>query len=392
MGWLVLQLTHSAVTLGVVTAAQFLPLLVLAPLLGGVIDRFDKRSILMITQVCALTIAALLGVLSALDRIGVLGIGILALLLGMVNAVDNPTRQAFIGEMVGTDLLSNAVSLNNVLMGVARIAGPVIAGLVIAVAGIPACFFFNAASFVAVLVALCAIRIAECSDRPTMADNATLRHGFRYVLATPEVRSVLLIMTLVGTFTYEFWITIPVLAQDVFQQSVSGYAALMTVLSIGSVIGGLVIARRDTVGRRELLIGTAAFGATTLAVGLSPSIEVAFGAILLMGVAYSAFAALSSSVLQLNTDSAYQGRVMALWAAAFMGSTAVGGPLMGWIADQYGARTALIAGGLVALAAAGGSARRQAGTKEIRDVERSTSPSYSQPTRKEPRDGEVQRV
>ncbi|MGH3430971.1 MAG: MFS transporter, partial [Mycobacteriales bacterium] len=306
MGWLVLQLTHRAVTLGVVTAAQFLPLLVLAPLLGGVIDRFDKRSILMITQVCAMAIAAFLGVLSALDRIDALGIAILALLLGIVNAVDIPTRQAFIREMVGADLLSNAVSLNNVLMGVARMAGPVIAGLVITVAGIPACFFLNAASFVAVLAALCVIHVAEDSNRPTMADNATLRHGFRYVLTTPEVRSVLLIMTLVGIFTYEFWITIPVLAREVFRQGASGYAALMTVLSIGSVIGGLVIARRDTIGRSELLIATAAFGATTLAVGLSPSIGVAFGAILLMGVAYSAFTALSSSVLQLNTDSAYQ--------------------------------------------------------------------------------------
>ncbi|MGH3804146.1 MAG: MFS transporter, partial [Pseudonocardiaceae bacterium] len=360
MGWLVLQLSGSGTALGAITAAQFLPLLVLSPLLGAFVDRFDRRRILMVTQVCALSIAGLLAVLSLCDRATVLGIGVLALMLGIVNAVDYPARQTFIRDMVGIELLSNAVALNNVLMGSARIVGPVVAGLVIAFVGIPACFFFNAASFVAVLVALWAMRIAEGSDRPVVADRPTLRGGFRYVLDTPEVRSGLALMALVGTFTYEFWVTLPVLAREVFQQDASGYASMMTVLSIGSVIGGLVVARRASVGRRDLLIATAGFGATTLMVGLSPSLEIAFVTILLMGVAYSAFAVLSGSVLQSSLAPAFQGRIMALWTAAFAGSTTVGGPIMGWIIDAYGARTALAVGGLVALIAAGGFAVRRA--------------------------------
>lgn len=352
IGWLILQLTGSGTMLGIVTAAQYLPLLIFSPLLGSLIDRFPKRYILVVTQALAFSVATTLWIISAMGRASVWEVCALALVLGAINAVDNPTRQAFIREMVGSKFLLNAVALNNVLMGVARIAGPGIAGVIIAIWGIPQCFFFNAASFLVVLGALVLMAGGRKPSHVVRLNGRSLRIGFRYAASTPDVRRGLIVMALVGTFTYEFWVTLPILVKDVFGRDSSSYAALMMLMSVGSVAGGLLVARHHSVSRAQLALATVAFGVTTIAVGLSPTIEASFVAVLLMGGAYSAFVAFSSSALQLSTDEQFQGRVVALWASAFVGSTAIGGPIMGWISEYYGARSALVSGGLVALAAA----------------------------------------
>ncbi|MGI8648715.1 MAG: MFS transporter [Mycobacteriales bacterium] len=374
IGWLILQLTGSGTMLGLVTAAQFLPLLVLSPLLGSLIDRFSKRYILMITQLLGFLVATTLWVITAAGRASAWEVCALALVLGAVNAIDNPTRQTLIREMVGSKLLLNAAALNNVLMGVARIAGPGIAGVVIAVWGIPHCFFLNAVSFLVILAALAMMTNSRRPSSVSRSNSRSLRSGFRYAASTPDVRWGLILMALVGTFTYEFWVTLPILVKDVFGQGSSGYAAIMMVMSVGSVAGGLLLAARLSVRRAQLGRATMAFGVTTIAVGISPTIEISFVTVLLMGGAYSAFVAVSSSTFQLSIDEQFQGRVMALWTSAFVGSTAIGGPIMGWIAQYYGARSALVSGGLVAIAAAW-LASSSMHTQGIKTDSR-TTPSY----------------
>lgn len=352
VGWLILQLTDSGMVLGAVTAAQFLPLLVFAPLLGPVIDRHWKKQILVVTQVLALVVALLLWILTATEVVNAWTVAFLALLLGAVNAVDNPARQSFIKELVGADVLPNALALNNVLFGVARILGPAVAAVIIATAGLAYCFLFNALSFLVILGALLSMSV----PRPKRISHATtfrsLVDGFRYVGSTPEVRDVLIVMAFVGVFTYEFWVTLPVLVKNVFHGGSSTYAAMLTVMSVGSILGGLLIARHGSAARNQRVLAIAGFGLTTALVGFAPSIETALIAVFFMGIAYSAFTAIMSSALQLQTDGQFRGRVMALWTSAFMGSTAIGGPIVGAIAEYAGARFALIVGGVVAVAVA----------------------------------------
>lgn len=348
-GWLILQLTNSGTVLGLVTAAQFLPMLLLAPALGPVVDRLAKRRILVWTQVGGASIAFVLWLLAATHHAAAWNIAVLMFLLGAVNALDNPTRQAFIREVVGDEILPNALALNNVLMSSARIAGPAIAGIIIAVAGIANCFLFNALTFTVIIAALAAMTTDGRVE--VHASIASFRSGLRYVSESPSVRHALLLMAFVGTFTYEFWVTLPVLVKTEFAETSTVYASLMTVLSIGSIAGGLLIARHSAKASSLVMPATIAFGATTCLVGLSPNLLTAFVASFLMGGAYSAFGVTLASSLQHGMDSRYRGRVMALWSSAYMGSTAIGGPIMGFIAQHFGVRTSLVLGGAIAIVA-----------------------------------------
>lgn len=350
-GWLVLELTNNPTFLGVIVAAQYLPLLIAAPLFGPIIDHFPKRTILLTTQIAASCIAVALWMLSTTQSITAISILLLTFGLGLVNALDNPTRQALIREVVGPELLPNAIALNNVLMGVARIAGPAAAGVIIAVAGIPACFAFNALSFSVIVVALLMMNSGRARSSAAPGDRS-FRSGLRYVRKTRDVRDALIAMALVSTFTYEFWVTLPVLVRETFAKGTASYATMMTVMSIGSVAGGLLVAHHKVVSTHRRMMLTGAFGLTTAAVGGSPTFWVALVSVLFMGAAYSAFVAVSSAALQLNTDDAYRGRVMGLWTSAYMGSTAIGGPLMGWFANLWGPRSALVIGGAVAITTA----------------------------------------
>lgn len=351
--WLVLKLTNSGTVLGLVLALQTLPLL-LGGAWGGVLaDRFDKRRVLVITQAAAATVAVTLGLLTISGMVQLWMVGVLALALGTVNMIDLPTRQAFVHEMVGRDQIVNAVSLNAVVMNGARVVGPALAALVIATAGIGPCFLVNSVSYVAVIGALLAIRKQELHrGAPTNRAPGQLIEGFRYVWATPALRVPLLTMAVVGTFAYEFQVTLPLLARFTFHSGAAGYGAMSSFMGAGAVIGGLVTAAVARPSGRRLAISTALFGILILATAAAPTLPLVLALITLTGAGSIFFAAMANSTIQLAAEPAMRGRVMALYTIAFIGSTPIGGPLVGLIGQAISPRAALAVGGLACLLAA----------------------------------------
>ncbi|HLV80662.1 MAG TPA: MFS transporter [Chthonomonadaceae bacterium] len=350
--WLVLKLSGSGTTLGLVTALQTLPVLLLGPWGGLVADRFRKRSILFCTQSGAALLALILGILVATHVVQVWMVCVLATCLGLINTVDNPTRQTFVMEMVGKEYLTNAITLNSSEINVARVIGPAIAGALIARAGMAPCFFLNALSYLAVLWMLFIMRVDELQVTPPVARaKGQLQEGFRYVLANPLLRTTLLMMAIIGTLTYEFQVSLPLLAQFTFHGNAATYAALTSAMGGGAVLGGLLIAGRRRQGPR-LLVGMALlFGLVILIAALAPTLHLAVLAMIFVGVFSIAFTSLGNSTLQLNSAPEMRGRVMSLWTVAFLGSTPIGGPIIGWLGEHVGPRWCLMVGGLAALAA-----------------------------------------
>jgi MFS family permease len=350
--WLVLQLTHSGVAVGVGAALQFAPMLLIGAWGGLIADRFDKRRLLLVTQT-AMALPAL--ALLALTVTGAIELWMLLALIsvrGAVNAVDNPARQAFLVELVGPERLVNAVSLGSALINGARTLGPALAGVVIATAGVEPCFAINALSFAAMLLALRGMDRAALRSVPAVARRrGQVRNALRYVRATPELRIPLALMAVVGTFTFNFQTLLPLLATFGFDGGAGDYAALTTAMGLGAIAGAVANSARSRV-RPTLLAGaSAAFGALVVAAALAPNTELAAVALVPVGAASVVFAASVNSFLQLAVAPHMRGRVMALYSVVFLGSTPIGGPLMGWIAGAAGPRTALALGGLVAVGA-----------------------------------------
>jgi len=350
--WLVLQLTHSSVAVGVAAALQFAPMLLGGAWGGLIADRFDKRRLLLLTQT-AMALPAL--ALLALTTTGALQLWMLLALIcarGAVNAVDNPARQAFLVELVGPDRLVNAVSLGSALINGARTIGPALAGVVIATAGVELCFGLNALSFAAMLLALYGMDVGALrSARPAERRRGQVRSALRYVRATPELRIPLALMALVGTFTFNFQTLLPLLATFGFGGGASAYAALTTAMGLGAIAGAIGNGARSRV-RPGLLAGaSAAFGALVVVAALAPSTPLAAAALVPVGAASVVFAASVNSFLQLAVAPHMRGRVMALYSVVFLGSTPIGAPLTGWIAGAAGPRVALALGGLVAVGA-----------------------------------------
>ncbi len=351
--WLVLRLTGSGTALGLVTALQFLPVLLLGAMGGVVADRFAKRRILVATQVAAGLLALTLGVLVATDRVELWMVYALAAGLGVVNAVDNPTRQTFVLEMVGPDQLTNAVSLNSVMVNLARVVGPAIAGVLIATLGLAPCFFLNAGSYLAVLVSLASMRSDELRPAPTQPRaKGQLREGLRYVRATPEVLWPLSMMAVVGTLAYEFQVILPLLARYTFGGDAGTYALMTSLMGAGAVVGGLRVASRTKRSAVGLVRAATVFGVVILAAAAAPTLALELVAMVFLGATSITFLSLGNSTLQLATAPAMRGRVMALWAVAFLGSTPVGGPLVGWIGQHVGPRWGLALGGVATLCVA----------------------------------------
>jgi MFS family permease len=356
--WLVLDLTGSGVALGVTTALQFAPMLLLGGFGGVIADRFDKRHLLLATNTAAAILAVALGVLVAADLAAVWNVYLLALLLGFVNAVDNPARQTFVLEMVGPANLQNAVSLNSVVMNVSRVVGPAIGGLLIASVGLTACFFVNAASYLAVLGALAAMDVGALLPTPTVERRrGQLVEGYRYVWSTPELRALLLMMAAIGTIAFNFNVVLPLLATRDFGTGAGGFGALTAVLGAGAVVGALSTASLRTVSYPRLCALAGVLGVSILAVAAAPTLPLVVVALFAMGVAAFAFVSSANSTLQLTAAPEMRGRVMALYAIAFLGTTPIGSPAVGWIAEAGGPRTALAVGGLVSLVAAAAAAR-----------------------------------
>ena len=354
LGLLVLsaRLHGTGLDVGVVVALQFLPLLLFGTWAGLVVDRRDKRRLLFVTQTASGLLAFALGVLVATDSVTMWQVMLIAALFGVVNMFDNPARQTFVSEMVGRDLMPNAISLNSVVMNSARVIGPALGGVLIVTVGFAACFLFNAASYGAVVIALFLMRPSELYQRPVVARaRGQVREGLRYVWSTPALRDPLLAMAVVGIFAFNFTTTLPLLATITFHGGAGTYSALTTAMGSGAIVGGLMVAHRSRPSGALLSVIGLAFGVMLLVVALAPTEAVALGALVLMGVCSISFIATANATVQLQSDPAMRGRVMALFAMAFLGSTPIGGPLMGWISDVSNPRVTLVVGGIATLAA-----------------------------------------
>jgi len=369
--WLVYAWTHSGFDTGLVVALQTLPILLLGPLGGTIADRYGKYRILLWTQAAA-GVQAL--VLAGLDLAGVLTLWelyVMAVLLGLINMIDNPTRQTFIVEMVGREDLANAVALNSVMVNVARAIGPAVAGLMIATVGSGWCFLANGVSFAFVLASLRAMHLDELSPAPPVARlKGQLREGFRYVGSTPVLRDSLVMMAVIGCLTYEFQTTLPLMTGGPFHGDSRTYGFLTACMGVGAVVGGLFAAGRPATGPRRLVRTAALFGVAVLGAAVAPTLPVEEALLLAVGACSITFLALGNATLQLNAAPSMRGRVMSLWSVAFLGSTPIGGPLVGFIGGELGARYGLGIGGVAALVAAayGWSRLRRADPADGRKV------------------------
>ena len=374
--WLVYASTRSGFQVGLIVALQTLPILILGPIGGTIADRYSKYSILFWTQAAAGVQALVLAGLDLSGHLQLWELYVMAVVLGLVNMVDNPTRQTFIVEMVGPSELPNAVTLNSVMVNMARAIGPAVAGVLIATVGSGWCFLVNGLSFGFVLVSLRKMHLAELRPAPRAARmRGQLREGFRYVGSTPVVRDALIMMALIGCLTYEFQTTLPLMAGGPFHGDSRTYGFLTACMGAGAVIGGLIAAGRPGRGPRRLVATAAVFGVAVLAASLAPSLFVEEALLLLVGACSVTFLALGNATLQLTSEPSMRGRVMSLWSVAFLGSTPLGGPLVGLIGGSMGARYGLGVGGLAALLAAlygwsrlrpGGHAARPAGGTLVR--------------------------
>ncbi|MGH9081054.1 MAG: MFS transporter [Acidimicrobiales bacterium] len=352
--WLVLHLSGSGVDLGIVVGLQFLPMLLFGPFGGLTADRVDKRRLLFVTQSCGGLLALVLGTLVVTHEVQLWQVYVLATLLGVVTLFDNPARQTFMMEMVGRDDLPNAVSLNTVVMNASRVIGPAIGGLVITLFGLGTCFFVNAASYVAVIIGLSMMRTAELHPTGQVArSKGQIREGFRYVWRTPGLRNTLLAISLIGVFAYNFTVTLALLAKGTFHGGAGTYSLLTACMALGAVSGGLVAAHRARPTPRLLQVLALVFGGLMAAVACAPSLALASVLIVLMGAASIGFIATANASLQLGADPAMRGRVMALYAMAFLGTTPIGAPLVGAIAQWSSPRIAILTGAVATVVAAG---------------------------------------
>ena len=354
--WLVLtHLTHThATAVGVLMALQFGPQVLLLPLTGFAADHLELRKLLMITQASMGVLALGLGLLTVTGLVQLWQVDVFALLLGCVTAFDGPARQTFVSELVGEEHLSNAVALNSTSFNAARMLGPAAAGILIAAVGSGWVFLINAASFAAVIGSLSLIRVDELRRRiQAPRSRGSLAAGFHYVWHRPELKAVLVMLLIIGTFGLNFPIFISTMSVRAFHAGARQYGLLTSTMAIGSVAGALLAARRDK-PRMSLLIGGAfLFGSGLGLAAIMPN-YVLFGvALVVIGIAAQTFTTSTNALVQLATEPLIRGRVVAILLAVALGGTPIGAPIVGWVADRFGARCALLVGaaaGLVATA------------------------------------------
>lgn len=352
--WLVFtQLTHKdATAMGVVMALQFGPHLLLLPISGFAADHLDRRKLLICTQAFMGLLALGLGIITIAGVVQIWHVYLFAFLLGCVTAFDAPTRQTFVSELVGEADLSNAVALNSTSFNAASMIGPAIAGALIAVVGSGWVFVINAASFVAVLCSLFFLRVSELHVcHKAVRTKGSLADGFRYVLKRPDLQAILLMVFLVSTFGLNFQIFISTMSVTVFHADASEYGILTSTMALGSVAGALLAAWRARPVFALLLVAAALFGVACVAAALAPSSWFFGFALIIIGVSAQTFSTSINSLVQLSTDRAMRGRVMAILFAIFLGCTPFGAPFIGWVADRFGPRWALGVGAASGFAA-----------------------------------------
>jgi MFS family permease len=348
--WLIVELTGSGAAVGITAGLQFLPMLLFGAWGGVLADRLDKRTLLTITQTLMAIPAVTLWALTAGGHVEEWMVFALVSVRGTVLAFDNPARQAFVSAIVGSDRVVNAVALNSVIVHSSRIVGPAAAGGLIALIGVSACFAVNTATFVVMIVALRLMdpALLQPAERVARA-RGQLRAGLAYVRRTPELRVPLTMMVVIGTVSFNFQVLLPLLASQTWEGTAATYAALTGVMGVGSVLGALAAGARGRV-TDGLLVGSAAlFGAAELLAAIAPTLPLQALALVPLGAASVTFAAGVNSSLQLAAEPMLRGRVMSLYAIVFLGSTAIGAPLIGWLAQVAGPRSGLLVGAAAAL-------------------------------------------
>jgi MFS family permease len=367
--WLVLQLTHSATALGLVVALQTLPVLILGPYGGVVADRVDKRKAMITFQALMGIQALILGVLTVTHSVRLWEIGVLAFILGLNNTFENPARQSFMLELVGPDHLRNAVSLNSTMVNVARVVGPGIAGLLIALVGSGWCFLINAVTFIAVINSLTRMDMSALNPVvPMTRAKGQLRDGLRYVRHEPRLALPLVMAAVVGCLAYEFQVTLPFMAAHGLHVGSAGFGFMTAAMGVGAVAGGLALATRGKIGSMPLILAALAFGITMVLAALAPSLGLELVALALVGAASVTFMSQTNATLQLRAAPEMRGRVMALWFVSFQGSTPIGGPIVGAVMASYGARAGLGLGAIACLAVAAGGAMALRTLRANRDL------------------------
>ena len=348
--FLVLGLTHSGTQLGLTTAARFLPVLLFGQVGGLFADRADKRRVLYVTQASAGLLAAAFAVLTGTQEMRLWTVYVLALALGFVNVFDNPARQSFISELVPPDDLPNAVTLNSVSMNIARVFGAALGGLVAAVLGLALCFGLNAVSFAAVLASLAAMRAAGLFPaRRVTREPGQIMQGLRYVRGTPELLIPLVMIAVIGALAWEFPVSLPLMASKVFGGGAAAYGVMASVMGAGAVAGGLVAAGRGRPRASALCLSAIGWGIAILLAAVAPTMPLELAALVFVGYGSITFNSMAKTVLQLAAKPTMRGRVMALWGLAWLGSTPIGGSIVGWIGQDAGARWSLVVGGLPTL-------------------------------------------
>jgi MFS family permease len=355
--WLVLTLTNSATWLGLIIAIQTLPVLFLAPYGGVIADRVNKRKMMIALQSAMGVQALILGVLTLTHSAHIWEIGVLAALLGLNNAFENPSRQSFMLELVGPEHLRNAVSLNSTMVNVARVIGPAVAGLTILAVGEGPCFLFNAVSFAAVIFSLMQIDTSKLNPvTPAIRAKGQLREGFRYIRAEPRLALPLAMTAVVGCLTYEFQVSLPYMDSHGLHAGSAGYGFITAAMGVGSVIGGLWLATRGKTGAAALIACCSWFGVAMVLATVAPSLIWELLAMIPVGITSVMFMSQANATLQLTAAPEMRGRVMALWFVSFQGSTPIGGPIIGAVMSTFGARAGLGVGAVTCFVVAGAGA------------------------------------
>ena len=352
---LVLHLTGNGLAVGVLVGCQFAPVLLLGAWAGLVADRSDKRRLLLIVQCFAMLQSFTLATLAFMDHPPLLAIYAVALAGGVATAFDNPARRSFVVEMVPPEDVQNAVSMNSALMTGARVVGPALAGLLVATVGYGWCFTLDGLSYLAVIAGLWKMNPAELRQPPvTPRSKGQIRAGLRYAHGHPDLWIPLVMMAAIGLLAFNFTVTMPLFVTRSLGGDDTTYTLLYSVLSIGSLVGALATARRAAVEVYNVVVGAVMFGLAMLLLSIAPTLVLAFPGALLLGFASMVFMTQSTAIVQVRSDPAMRGRVLALQAIVFLGSTPIGGPILGLVCDAWGARAGLVLGGLSALAAAAG--------------------------------------
>jgi MFS family permease len=366
---LVLKLTDSGIALGALAAAQFGPVLILGPWAGLVADRSDKRRLLLIVQSIAMLQSFTLAVLAFSGHPPVLAIYAVAMIGGITIAFDNPARRAFVVEMVPESDMHNAVSLNSALMTSSRVIGPALAGLLVATVGFGWCFLGDGLSYLAVLAGLWMMRTEELRPAPvTLKAKRQVREGLRYARSVPEIWVPLAMMAVVGTLSYNFQTVFPLFTTRDLHGSGTTFTLLFSVVSVGALIGALRTARRKSIDIRAVAIASLGYGVALVLMALAPNQLFAFVFGVFLGITSIAFLTASTSIVQIQAAPEMRGRVLALQAMLFLGSTPIGGPIVGWVAEQFGARYAIGVGAAAALGAGAwglAKARRAAAVRVV---------------------------